>query len=318
MIRVGNALVQFDERKIIFKSATFSLEPKTAKLLNLLICHQGLVVSRQQILDAIYPAQYISDNAINRLVADLRKIFKADPESLQYIETIPKKGYKLVVAAVTEVNHQIPATNDQAKDTEVSHDEFNGAVTSDQWGADAKLKWFFVATVLVLMGLSFALFNSRTFVDVSQCESLEPFFISGTNSRDYNVCSYVDSDNKQLFFLQNRIDSPDGFVTLMQLARSPVYRGKTITISAAVKTEYVDDGAIGFFLRGQKEYKGSTNAFINSEMVNQLIVTNKDWHNIALTLTIPQESEYIAYGVYLRNNANVWVKDFKIDSSHES
>jgi DNA-binding winged helix-turn-helix (wHTH) protein len=72
------------------------LEPKTMAVLLCLAEHAGDVVSRQVIVDQVWATEFISDSTLTHAVADLRRAFADDPKAPRFIETIPKRGYRLV------------------------------------------------------------------------------------------------------------------------------------------------------------------------------------------------------------------------------
>ena len=56
----------------------------------------GRVVSKEELIDAVWDGRFIADTTLTRAVADLRRALGDDQRSPQYIETIPKRGYRLV------------------------------------------------------------------------------------------------------------------------------------------------------------------------------------------------------------------------------
>ncbi|HEU4691110.1 MAG TPA: winged helix-turn-helix domain-containing protein, partial [Vicinamibacterales bacterium] len=65
-------------------------------LLVFLSSHEGTVVSRDEIIQAVWNGRFISDSTLTRTVADLRRTLGDDATKCEYIETIPKRGYRLV------------------------------------------------------------------------------------------------------------------------------------------------------------------------------------------------------------------------------
>src|SRR5262245_63205103 len=56
----------------------------------------GRVVSKDEIIDAVWHGRFIAEATLTRSIADLRRALGDDQRSPQYIETIPKRGYRLV------------------------------------------------------------------------------------------------------------------------------------------------------------------------------------------------------------------------------
>jgi TolB-like protein/DNA-binding winged helix-turn-helix (wHTH) protein/Tfp pilus assembly protein PilF len=81
---------------------TVHLEPKVMQVLLTLGEHPGEVVSKEQILHRVWPGTFVSDEVLTRSVSELRKVFEDNPQDPKYIQTIPKGGYRLVAAVVSE------------------------------------------------------------------------------------------------------------------------------------------------------------------------------------------------------------------------
>ncbi len=56
----------------------------------------GQVVSRQSMLDQVWPNQVVSDDALTTVISTLRRQLGDDRRQPRYIETVPKRGYRLV------------------------------------------------------------------------------------------------------------------------------------------------------------------------------------------------------------------------------
>jgi Tol biopolymer transport system component/DNA-binding winged helix-turn-helix (wHTH) protein len=84
------------------------LEPKAFDLLVLLIERQGQVVTKQEIQDAVWRQTAVSDNALTRIVAHLRKALDDDAREARYIETVPTRGYRWLVPVERETSGARP------------------------------------------------------------------------------------------------------------------------------------------------------------------------------------------------------------------
>lgn len=73
------------------------LEPKLISLLCLLAAQGRDVISRQEITQAIWPDVVVGEESITRAIFALRNALGDDAKQPQYIETIPKKGYRFLV-----------------------------------------------------------------------------------------------------------------------------------------------------------------------------------------------------------------------------
>jgi DNA-binding winged helix-turn-helix (wHTH) protein len=90
------------------------LEPQVMDLLAFLASRGGHVVSRDEIIDAVWEGRFIAETTLTRAIADLRRALGDSQRAPQYIETIPKRGYRLV-ADVAAAGHPVaPAAIDGA------------------------------------------------------------------------------------------------------------------------------------------------------------------------------------------------------------
>lgn len=94
--RLSNWRVWPDQGKLSAGDDSLHLEPKVMEVLVYLARHAGRVVSRDELLDAIWPDCFIQDGVLSRHVSELRRVLGDDARSPRFIETIPKRGYRLI------------------------------------------------------------------------------------------------------------------------------------------------------------------------------------------------------------------------------
>lgn len=85
-------------------SESLRVEPKVAEVLVYLAQRAGQVVSRDELLTAVWPRVVVGDDALTQAIIKLRKALGDDPRRPTYIETLAKRGYRLIapVARVSE------------------------------------------------------------------------------------------------------------------------------------------------------------------------------------------------------------------------
>jgi len=72
------------------------LEPKVMDVFVCLAGHANQLVTRDQLLEAVWHAQDVSDEPLTRAIGELRRALQDDRVDPQYFETIPKRGYRLI------------------------------------------------------------------------------------------------------------------------------------------------------------------------------------------------------------------------------
>ncbi len=74
------------------------LEPRVMDLLFLLGERPGVVLTREDILGRLWPGVVVTEDALARAVFKLRKALGDDAKAPRFIETVPKRGYRLVMS----------------------------------------------------------------------------------------------------------------------------------------------------------------------------------------------------------------------------
>lgn len=72
------------------------LEPQLASLLRFFAARRGEVVTKDEILEGVWGTRSVADSALTRAIAELRRGLGDEAHNPSYIETIPKRGYRLL------------------------------------------------------------------------------------------------------------------------------------------------------------------------------------------------------------------------------
>lgn len=75
------------------------LEPKVMDVLVALAERAGELVSREQLLARVWGERAVSDEPLTRAIGELRRALGDTPGSPTFIETVPKRGYRLLLPA---------------------------------------------------------------------------------------------------------------------------------------------------------------------------------------------------------------------------
>jgi Tol biopolymer transport system component/DNA-binding winged helix-turn-helix (wHTH) protein len=79
------------------------LEPKVMQVLECLAATPGEVVSRDDLVARVWPGVFVTDDVLHRAIRELRRAFGDDTAKPAYVETIRKRGYRLI-APVRPIN----------------------------------------------------------------------------------------------------------------------------------------------------------------------------------------------------------------------
>lgn len=99
----GNALLRRGDDRVV-------LAPKPFEVLCCLVERAGELVTKDELLDAVWPNLHVSESSLTVAVNALRSALGDDRQTPQYIETVTRRGYRLVV----------PVTAAQQSEPEVS------------------------------------------------------------------------------------------------------------------------------------------------------------------------------------------------------
>ena len=79
------------------------IAPKGFDVLAYLVEHAGRVVTQDEILEALWPDTYVNPEVLRKYIQEIRKALGDRPDNPEFIETLPKRGYRFV-ALVTDEN----------------------------------------------------------------------------------------------------------------------------------------------------------------------------------------------------------------------
>ncbi len=95
---LGSWRVEPRRQRIVQADVSRSLDPRLMDVLVVLAVAGGEVVTRDELLDAVWKETYVSENSLSQAVSRLRRALDDDPRDPRYVETISGSGYRLVAA----------------------------------------------------------------------------------------------------------------------------------------------------------------------------------------------------------------------------
>jgi len=73
------------------------LPPKVFDTLRTLVKKEGNVVSKSELMEAIWPGAFVEESNLSQNIYTLRRALGVDEQGRQFIETVPRRGYRLAV-----------------------------------------------------------------------------------------------------------------------------------------------------------------------------------------------------------------------------
>lgn len=165
--RFGNFELSTARRLLLRGGIPVALNSKTFDLLEILVASRGDVLSREQLIESIWPDQFVEESNLTVQISTLRKLLGETLGENKFIVTVPGKGYKFV-GEIEDETDEITIENHRFARIIVS-DEINenGFRTLKPSTTNRKSTFFLIAAcvVLVLLGGGYFLWRAYSAKD---------------------------------------------------------------------------------------------------------------------------------------------------------
>jgi len=84
------------------------MAPREFDILAYLVEHAGRLVTQDQILDALWSETHVNPEVLRKYILEIRKILGDRPENPEFIETVPKRGYRFVASVADDNGSEAP------------------------------------------------------------------------------------------------------------------------------------------------------------------------------------------------------------------
>src|SRR6476660_5184087 len=85
------------EKQLLRDGKPVPLAPKVYDTLLLLLEAQGRLVEKNEFLNRLWPDSHVEEVALAHAISQLRKALRDGMDGSSFIETVPKRGYRLCV-----------------------------------------------------------------------------------------------------------------------------------------------------------------------------------------------------------------------------
>jgi DNA-binding winged helix-turn-helix (wHTH) protein len=108
--RIGDYTACSDSDMLFGNGVQHKLERRAMEALVFMCAHAGQVVKKDELIEAVWGRLAVSDHSVAMVISQLRRALGDDARAPTYIETITKRGYRLIASceAVTETVVPIP------------------------------------------------------------------------------------------------------------------------------------------------------------------------------------------------------------------
>src|ERR1700730_12998688 len=82
--------------------------PKAFDVLAYLVEHAGQLVTQDEILEALWAESYVNPEVLRKYILEVRKALGDRPDNTEFIETLPKRGYRFIAPVLEEGTAETP------------------------------------------------------------------------------------------------------------------------------------------------------------------------------------------------------------------
>ncbi len=132
------------------------LEPKALDVLRYLVANCDRLVTKDELMDAVWKDTFVTPNALTRAVAQLRKSLGDDVEHPRLIETVAKRGYRFI-APVTPVTPVTLVAHSDAAASGATAPSIATAVTAASPRTVRHVPWLAASAIALLLVVSFVI-----------------------------------------------------------------------------------------------------------------------------------------------------------------
>src|SRR5690349_15828808 len=97
----GPFRLEIDERRLLQDGSAIPLRTKVFDTLRLLVEHSGRLLTKHELMQSLWPDASVEENNLNHNISALRRALGEKATGQQYIETVPRVGYRFVAPVTT-------------------------------------------------------------------------------------------------------------------------------------------------------------------------------------------------------------------------
>jgi DNA-binding winged helix-turn-helix (wHTH) protein len=125
----------------VFRGSTeLALTPKPLDLLFYLLDRPGTLVTKEELLDTVWPGANVTENALAQAVSELREALDDDAGAPEYVRTVARRGYRFIATVTTTISTPSQAAATPAPQAG-SHPQALAVVDFVNVTGDAEVAW---------------------------------------------------------------------------------------------------------------------------------------------------------------------------------
>ena len=92
--------------RLLREGKPVALTPKAFDVLRYLTSQPDRLVTKRELLSAVWPDVFVSDASVKVCVREIRKALRDSTKVPKYIETVHRRGYRFIAHVAAAPNHQ--------------------------------------------------------------------------------------------------------------------------------------------------------------------------------------------------------------------
>ena len=178
------------------------LEPKVMAVLVCLAGHPDQTVAKEELIRTVWPDTFVGDDVLARSISELRRVFEDDAKEPRFIQTIPKRGYRLI-APVSPVNGVAPGVQSAIPETATGNSRGFRTWAASGLALGIAGLLFVSLVALTARGLRQRLFGTSSPPRIQSLAVLPMRNLSGDPAQDY----FADAMTEELITQLSRISA---------------------------------------------------------------------------------------------------------------
>lgn len=315
------------ERVLLREEEPVPLTPKVFDILTILVENSGQVVSKDDLMKRVWPSTYVEEGNLTQNISLLRKALGETAGGVQFIETVPRRGYRFVADTKETANgSSLPVTEEVVPEPVSLQDNAITPPVVSIPASTAGASWFKRSPAFALVAgvVVMAIFGLVYFTTAGKSGSPEAI-------QSIAVLPFVDeSSDPDAQYINDKIAE----TLINSLSKLPQLRVVPRSVVANYKGREIDPRKVGQELNVRAVVTGRMRRhgdiisiqadLIDLENVAQLWGQHYDhkvsdvllvqddisrdiFENLRLKLNVDEKKQLEAYGLYLKGR-NAWNK----------
>jgi DNA-binding winged helix-turn-helix (wHTH) protein/Tol biopolymer transport system component len=289
-VRFGQFELDLQTAELRSNGNTTYLQEKPFLILTLLLERRGQLVTREELTKKLWPSGTFVDfdQSLNKAVNRLREALGDSAEQPRFIETLPRRGYRLIGSVETEGAVVAEDASLPTRTTGGSNVQGPSVATERPWH-----RWWPAFALSLILISAVALFSARHTQPANAVSALKQRQLTANSSENAVTSGAVSADGKFLAYS----DVKGIHLKLIETGET-----KDIALPAIVKGSQVSWGIVNTWIRDGTAFVANATSHGQPPSVWLVSVTGRPMRRVrddALAWTVSRDGQWVAFGANL-------------------